>query len=468
MNQTILVAGASGYIGKALLPILRSNFPTARIIALTREATLRTDLKIDWINCDLFSESELQKALPSKIDFAYYLVHSMGPSARLDQGSFADYDLILADNFARVIEQRQIRQLIYLGGLIPESPKLSKHLRSRKEVEEVFQSYKIPTTCFRAGLILGEEGSSSQILLKLVRRLPVMICPAWTKTFTTPVDLATVVDALTSASLDLNTINRTYDLAGCKPITYLEMMKQTAQKLGLKRFILPVPFFSLTLSRLWVSLISSSPKSLVYPLIESLEHPMVAREEFLYRGDSVFSTTYQDLLNRISLGFVPVGQMYQSKLNRKLVRSVQRLPIPHGATAQEVSQRYGWWLTKKLKPLVRVTVSDQQTLFYFIFKFWVLLRLKVKEELSDTSRQTMDIVDGLLVSKKNKGVFEFRIVLNGRFAISAIHDYGPSLPWFIYRFTQAPLHLIIMAAFRLHLKNQESLEAYKKETVVIE
>jgi len=114
------------------------------------------------------------------IDVAFYLVHSMLPSANLDQGNFADYDLLLADNFARAANLNHIKQVIYLGGLLPSNlENLSKHLESRFEVEQVFRAKNFALTAFRAGLIIGPEGSSFKIMYKLVKRLPVMICPQW-------------------------------------------------------------------------------------------------------------------------------------------------------------------------------------------------------------------------------------------------------------------------------------------------
>ena len=155
-------------------------------------------------------------------------------------------------------------------------------MQSRLEVEETFLQHSLPTTIFRAGLILGEAGSSFQILIKLVQRLPIMVCPDWTQTLTTPVDLATVISALTSATSETNGIGKIYDLAGCAPLTYMEMMILTAKEMKLKRFFIKVPFFTPTLSRLWVSLITNSSKDLVYPLVESLQHPMLARQSNLY------------------------------------------------------------------------------------------------------------------------------------------------------------------------------------------
>ena len=175
-NPKIVVAGASGYIGRAIIPRLLEKFPDAEITALSRSQQQSDDPRIVWKACDLFTIESIEKVLPKKFDLAFYLVHSMGPTAQLDQGSFADYDLILADNFSCAIQSAGVKQLIYLGGLIPASRSLSLHLQSRLEVEETFAQHRLPTTVFRAGLILGEMGSSFQILLKLVKgRYKVMV-----------------------------------------------------------------------------------------------------------------------------------------------------------------------------------------------------------------------------------------------------------------------------------------------------
>ena len=179
-SPRILIAGASGYIGRALIPELLRKFPDARITALSRMIKPSTDPRVTWVSCDLFSLKSLEAAVPKPLDLAVYLVHSMSPTAYVDQGSFADYDVIMADNFARAVKSSGVKQVMYLGGLTPDAAHLSRHLESRLEVEETFRQYRLPTTTFRAGLILGEGGSSFQILLKLVKRLPIMVCPRWT------------------------------------------------------------------------------------------------------------------------------------------------------------------------------------------------------------------------------------------------------------------------------------------------
>lgn len=449
----IVIAGASGYIGKAIIPRILEKFPDAEITALSRSQQSSDDPRVSWKACDLFSLKSLESTLPKKIDLALYLVHSMGPTAQLDQGSFADYDLILADNFAGALKNHNIKQLIYLGGLIPETPKLSLHLQSRLEVEETFSQYSVPTTVFRAALILGEAGSSFQILLKLVKRLPIMICPKWTQSLTTPVDLNTVLTAMTSSALEPKHYNKVYDLAGCTPLSYMQMMQETARKIGKKRIFLSVPFFTPTLSRLWVCLITNTPKTLVYPLVQSLEHPMVARTSHLFSTEWS-KRTYFDLLQNASLKTHSASSLFQFRAQRKTVRSVQRLPLPVGKNAEWIMDQYLRWLPKYLAPLIKVTLSGDIVRLSFFMDKPVLLELSLDHERSHSERQLLYINKGLLVAKNNRGRLDFRVVLNRKFVLAAIHDYTPSLPWFIYKYTQAAVHLLVMKAFARYLNKK--------------
>jgi uncharacterized protein YbjT (DUF2867 family) len=408
-----------------------------------------------WKACDLFSLKSLEEAIPTHVDLAFYLVHSMGPTAALDQGSFADYDLVLADNFARAIAKTGLEQLIYLGGLAPD-PKtgLSLHLRSRLEVEETFAQYSLPSTIFRAGLILGEHGSSFQILLKLVKRLPLMLCPKWTQNLTTPVDLTSVLSALVSASLERQHIGRTYDLAGCRPLSYMNMMRETARRLKLKRKFIPVPFFTPTLSRLWVSLITNTSKALVYPLVESLKHDMVARPDHLFAPE-LARREYFDLLEMAEMKTHSGKGLSLFQAQRKTVRSVQRLPLPKGKNAEWVKDQYVEWLPRFMRPLVRVRVEEGGIAFSVLGRSPVLLYLSYSPERSNPDRQLFYIIKGLLVAEENRGRLEFRVALNRRHVIAAIHDYKPAIPWFVYRYTQALLHAFVMRAFARHLRSLE-------------
>lgn len=453
MTQTpkIVIAGASGYIGRAVIAPLLAKFPHAEITALSRTKLEHPDPRVTWRGCDLFSLKSLEAAMPTQVDLALYLVHSMGPTAHLDQGGFADYDLLLADNFARALKKTGVQQLIYLTGIIPEDTKLSLHLQSRLEAEQTFAQHKMPTTIFRAGLILGPGGSSSQILLKLVSRLPVMVCPSWTQTLTSPVDLETVLKALCDAALDTNTFHKVYDLAGCPPLTYVQMMQLTARAMHKRRQFLSVPFFTPTLSRLWVSVITGSPKQLVYPLVESLKHPMVARPSHTWSGAPKYAS-YSELIQHVPLEIEPKRALFRFRPPGRTVRSVQRLPLPPGRNASWVKDLYISWLPQFFAPLIKVRVTGTSIFFSVLFSKPVLLELHLSEERSDPDRQLFYIIRGALVAVDNRGRLEFRVVLDRQYLIAAIHDYVPALPWFVYKATQARVHLMVMRAFARRLR----------------
>jgi hypothetical protein len=145
-HLTIAVAGASGFVGRPLIAALARR---GAVIALSRAARPAAD-GVEWRRADLFSYRDALAALAGA-DHAVYLVHSMSPSDRLVQGRFEDLDLQAADNFARAAAVHGVRQIVYLGGLLPaDTPPagLSRHLRSRAEVERALADYGTPLTAW--------------------------------------------------------------------------------------------------------------------------------------------------------------------------------------------------------------------------------------------------------------------------------------------------------------------------------
>ena len=259
-----------------------------------------------------------------------------------------------------------------------------------------------------------------------------------------------MISAMTSAASDTTSISKVFDLAGCPPLTYMEMMNLTAKGMGLKRIFLSVPLFTPTLSRLWVSLITNSSKDLVYPLIESLQHPMLARESNGYLGNPE-GRTYSDLLKTICLKPKSNGSLFGFRAQRKTVRSVQRLQLPDGKDAKWVKDQYLNWLPRFLAPFIVVTKNGDSILFSLFKNGICLLEMSFSNERSSEDRQLLYVLKGLLVSASNRGRLEFRVVLNRRYVLAAIHEFKPALPWFIYKYTQAKLHLFVMNAFSRHL-----------------
>ncbi len=465
-KTTIAVAGASGFIGQAVIKALVNDY---NIIGLSR-STGRFMEGVTWRSCDLFSLKDAELALVN-CDIAIYLVHSMLPTARLTQGRFDDLDLLIADNFARAAAKNKIKKIIYLGGLIPDG-QLSLHLQSRREVEDALGGCGVPCITLRAGLVVGANGSSFEMMRKLVDRLPMMICPKWTSTRTQPIAISDVTNLIANVIKDESLPARPYDIGGADVLTYLDMMRITAELMGKRRIFFPIFWFSPKLSRLWVRLVTGAPSQLIGPLVESLRHPMVAKDHQLVTRYKLKTLTFKDALfaalhetgpanasdgrqKSVAEGTTALNTMLTS--NR--VCSVQRLPLPSSKNAAWVADYYASWLIDFLYPLIRVEKDQIGSLKLNLSLgkgrcCWTLLELKYSSERSSPERHLFYIQGGALLSRNaaSNGRFEFREVLHHRYVIAAIFDFVPALPWWIYKFTQAVLHLFVMWSFKRALK----------------
>jgi nucleoside-diphosphate-sugar epimerase len=460
----ILIAGASGFVGKALLKSL-SQDNSNEIFALSRSANKSSvGENIHWLSCDLFSLKDIQKVMAG-MDIGIYLIHSMVPSAGLVQGDFQDIDLILADNFSRAAKENGLKQIIYLGGIIPSKEvELSEHLKSRIETEETLSAYGTPVTTLRAPIIIGKNGSSFTIVNKLVERLPLMILPSWTGTFSCPVHIDDVVKSISFVIGKEQHFNKIYNLMGPDIISYNQLLEITAKVKGLKRYFFKVPFFTLQLSRLWVSTVTGTPRDLVYPLIQSLKYPMVSNPEsaieipgYKFKGieESIKEALgVREIPNEKNLFpvFIRNEVFYHPSVEKKEVRSVQRLNRPAGKSALWVKEKYFEWLPKFFKRVIVVKVEGDVIKFR-LFDLIDLLILTYSKERSTPDRQLTYITGGFLAKKdQGRARLEFRETTCGKYFIVAIHEFKPFLPWYIYRFTQAPYHLWVMKKFGDHLK----------------
>nr|WP_318540113.1 NAD(P)H-binding protein [Terribacillus saccharophilus] len=458
-RPVVALTGASGYIGSHLLDKLKERFD---IIALSRSGDKRENTEqVTWRSCDLFSQIDTEKGLQGA-DIAVYLVHSMSPSAKLTQARFEDMDVILADNFAQAAKKNGVKQIVYLSGIIPPEEKLSRHLRSRLEVEKILGSYGVPVTTVRAGLIVGPKGSSFPIAEKLVKRLPVMVLPSWTRTKTHPIALADVLTALQKSVGNKDVADKAIDVGGPEVMTYKEMLEHLAGVMGKKLRSFNVPFPTVKLSRLWVKLISGMPKETVYPLIESLSHPMVAKQSHYVEGISNGKISFDEAAKAAMEEEQKSKDSKHSKKPslpslppRQDVRSVQRMPLPSGKDADWAARHYMSWVADSLRPVVRTEVDENLNCkIYLTFMQKPLLILSYAKERSTEHRALYYITGGLFANVKDtqNGRIEFRQIPGKEEMIVAIHEYLPSLPWFVYKYTQAPIHMLVMFLYRKHLE----------------
>jgi uncharacterized protein YbjT (DUF2867 family) len=277
-TKTVLLTGATGYIGGRLAPRLLQEGAGVRCLVRDRRKLLArrwsSHPNVQIAEWDLGS-GDLGAALRG-CDVAYYLVHSMIASG----SRYRAVDRDLAQRFAAAAREAGVRRIIYLGGLGEMGEGLSPHLASRREVEEGLASSGVPVTVLRAAMIIGAGSASFEILRYLVERLPVMITPRWVSTECQPIAVGDVLHALLAARRCPEAAGRTLDIGGAEVMTYRQIMATMAEVLGLpRRLIIPVPLLTPRLSSWWIDLVTPISHRIARPLAEGLRNRVVCRDQ---------------------------------------------------------------------------------------------------------------------------------------------------------------------------------------------
>ena len=266
----VLATGATGYIGGRLVPRLLRNGHTVRVLVRdpSRLAGRPWADRVDLARGDLLRPETLEGAFEG-IDAAYYLVHSMYTGS-----DFAARDREAAENFCRAAAN--VRHLIYLGGLLPQGKRVSKHLRSRAEIGRILADH-LPTTEFQAGPIIGSGSASFEMLRYLTERIPLMIAPGWVMNEIQPIAVRDVL-AYLIAALERGP-SGIVEIGGDR-LTYKHMMLAYARRRGLYRWIVAVPpLIPARFGARFIGLVTPIPSALAVPLVEGMTQPLVADKQ---------------------------------------------------------------------------------------------------------------------------------------------------------------------------------------------
>ncbi|MDO1500366.1 SDR family oxidoreductase [Winogradskyella maritima] len=299
----VLLTGATGYIGKRLIPLLLEEGHTivcpVRDIARIQNEYDDDDGSIEFVEAD-FLKPETLKNIPKDVDAGYYLIHSMSNSAT----EFHRMEEECAQNFKAYAESSTIKQVIYLSGITNDT-KLSKHLLSRKNVESALESDHYALTVFKAGIIVGSGSSSFEIIRDLVEKLPVMITPKWLNTKTQPLAVRDVLSYLFKSLGREDLYNTSHDIFGPDIMTYKQMLLQFAEIRGLKRYIVTVPVMTPKLSSYWLYFVTSTSYKLARTLVNSMGIEIIGKPSDI---NEKLDITPVDYKKAVELAFIKIEQ----------------------------------------------------------------------------------------------------------------------------------------------------------------
>lgn len=328
----ILLTGANGYIGTRLIPILLEK--GHEIVCLVRDKRRfheqsDYDDKVQLITGDLLKPESISP-LPPDIDVAYYLVHSMSVGKDFDK--LEEYS---AHNFVEALRNTHCKQIIYLSG-ISNDDGLSKHLTSRRNVEDVLKKSDAALTVLRASIIIGSGSASFEIIRDLTEKLPIMTVPRWVNTKCQPIGIRDVLGYLQGAALNEKTFDKDFDIGGPDILSFRDLMLGYAKVRKLKRYIITIPFLSPKISSYWLYFVTSTSYSLAQNLVDSMKNETVMRDHSIDEAIPRKCLTYEEALN---LAFVKIEQnsivsSWKDALNMGYLQSgfMDQFKVPQNGT----------------------------------------------------------------------------------------------------------------------------------------
>jgi uncharacterized protein YbjT (DUF2867 family) len=284
----VLVAGASGFVGRRLTEALTEAGQDVR--AMTRRPEDYAGPG-EPVHGDVHDPGALRDALDG-CTAAYYLVHS------LDSAEFERLDAEAATAFGRAAADAGVQQIVYLGGLGRDGDELSAHLRSRREVERLLGAAGVPVTVLRAGIVVGNGGLSWELTRQLVEHLPGMVTPRWVRTRTQPIAVDDVVRYLVGVLGHPDAVGRVFEVGGPEVLQYATMLKRVAAIEGRPLPILPVPLLTPALSSLWLSLVTDVDTQTGRALVDSMTNEVVVEDDSIRRVVPFELTSYDDAVRR--------------------------------------------------------------------------------------------------------------------------------------------------------------------------
>ncbi|WP_087016028.1 DUF2867 domain-containing protein [Thaumasiovibrio subtropicus] len=295
MTERILIVGASGYIGNHLVPHLAARgheiTATGRALRVLKKRAWGDAENITLKQLDLISDDITP--LLEDIDIVIFLVHGMAHGH-----DFIDYELNATQQLRKALDRSQVKQVIYLGALQPQTDAASEHLVARQKTGEELRKSKVPIVELRAGIVVGPGSAAFEVMRDFIYHLPLLFTPRWVNSTSSPIALDNLLYYITQLVDNPTTGNPIYDIAGPEVLTYQSQMMQLGDAMGKKVHLIKLPFLTPEMTAHFFGIITSVPSNIAKALVSGLRYHLPADDKAIRERFPQTLITYRDAVTK--------------------------------------------------------------------------------------------------------------------------------------------------------------------------
>lgn len=240
--MTILVAGAGGFVGSALIARLAAAPPPGgaprplrAFVGREFDAVRLRDQGIEAVTGDAIAGRGLDESMRG-VRTLVYLVHTVDRP-----GDLVANDLEAVQNTLIAARAAGVQRVIALSHIAASDAATSEYLVARWATELAVRQSGLGWVVLRAPMVIGAGGTLFELMRRLVARSPVVPLFRWRRVEAEPVALSDVVTALQMAIDDASMVERSYDITGATRTTFGAVVRGWGRVTHRRRLYVPLP-----------------------------------------------------------------------------------------------------------------------------------------------------------------------------------------------------------------------------------
>ena len=233
----IAVTGAFGFIGQNLVAELSRRGYSLRLLSHRKRPMTETGRSVEVVEANVHDSDSLSKAFKN-IDMVFHLV---GIIAETRQLTFDKTVVAGTYNVVSACREQGVKRLIYLSAAGTSPDSRSRYFQSKWKAEEAVKGSGLDYTIFRPSVVFGEGDGFVTMLVKMIKRFPLVPIIGSGRSALQPVYIGDLVKVMADSLENKRAVKRIFEIGGPEVLEYRQIITILKRVLNKKRGSLYLP-----------------------------------------------------------------------------------------------------------------------------------------------------------------------------------------------------------------------------------